>query len=166
MDQPFGVGVLVSGWFKCITFICALYFCYYVSSTSDHQAVYPRKLGTLALEGFKVTCLSGSSGCSSLCCTLDGGCLSPGLLQSFLGGPGGGLKTGECELPLCLDLSGLNCHTSTKSLAEFFSSSYLPAFLSFSALGKTLLAVHMWSGGCGKISDLLGCFRYFLFSSV
>ena len=79
---------------------------------------------------------------------------------------GGGLKTGECELPLCLDLSGLNCHTSTKSLAEFFSSSYPPAFLSFSALGKTLLAVHMWSGGCGKISDLLGCLRYFLFSSV
>ena len=139
---------------------CALNFCYYVSSTSDHQAVDPRKLGTPALDGFRVTYLSGSSGCSSLCCTFEGGSLSPGLFHSFLEEPGGGLRTGDHELLLCLDLSGLNCHTSTKSLAEFcffFSSSYLPAFLSFFALGKIFLAVHMWSGGCGKISDLLGC---------
>ena len=99
---------------------CALYFCYYVSSTSDHQAVDPRKLGTPALEGFRVTYLSGSSGCSSLCCTLEGGSLSPGLFHSFLEEPGGGLRMGEHELLLCLDLPGLNCHTSTKSLAEFF----------------------------------------------
>ena len=124
-----------------------------------------QKAGSPALEGFRVACLSGSSGCSSLCCTLEGGSLSPGLFQSFLAGPGGGLRTGERELPLCRDLSGLYCHTSTKSLAEFFFFFFLPAslpsflraFLSFSALGKTLLAVHMWSGGCGKILDLLGC---------
>lgn len=95
--------------------------------------------------------------------------LSPGLLQSFLGGPGGGLKTGECELPLCLDLSGLNCHTSTKSLAEFFFSSYLPAFLSFSALGKTLLLYICGVGGVGRLQTYvvaLGIFSLVLFSSV
>ena len=63
MDRPFGVGMLVAGLPNSLFLLGfirgflrviqvhyiyrALYFCYYVSSTSDHQAVDPRKLGPL-----------------------------------------------------------------------------------------------------------------------
>ena len=45
---------MVSGWFKCITFIVHCYFCYYISSTSHHQALDP---GSWGLKG-KVKSLS------------------------------------------------------------------------------------------------------------
>ena len=38
---------MVSGWFKGLTFIVLYFYDYYISSTSDHQALNPRGWGPL-----------------------------------------------------------------------------------------------------------------------
>ena len=59
-------GGMVSGWFKHIVY-CAFYF-YYISSTSDHQALDPEGQGPLKVRSTRIKdFVSGSTGFA--CCT-------------------------------------------------------------------------------------------------